>query len=269
VIGDPIVHSKSPLIHGFWLKKLGLPGRYCRTRVGSDDLQAYLAARRTDPDWLGCNVTMPLKLLIASFTDVSSEEVRLSGASNCVYPNDDGRVEAFNFDVTGVCEPLTEVAPDRSATVQIVGAGGAARAAALGAVRAGFERFAFFARSPDKALMLAEMLGHRQTDCLEINELGPGDSAGPNVIINATPLGMRGRADVPVDLAGYHPDTVVFDMVYDPLDTALLTRARARGLRTIDGLQMLVAQAAPAFARFFGAPPPREHDAELRALLTA
>jgi shikimate dehydrogenase len=269
VIGDPIAHSKSPLIHGFWLGKLGLAGEYRRTRVSSDDLPAYLADRRTDPHWRGCNVTMPLKLSVAALADDASDDVRVSGAANCVLPRGRGRLEAYNFDVAGVWKPLSEAVPDHSATVQIVGAGGAARAAALGATRAGFSSFQFFARQSDKAALLADMLGMPEAGSRGLDELGPDGGGGPHVIINATPLGMAGQRQLPVDLDRYGADTVVFDMVYHPLETNLLAQARARDLRTIDGLQMLVAQAALAFEQFFGVASPREHDAELRALLTA
>lgn len=282
VIGDPIAHSKSPLIHRFWLRKLGINGDYRAVRVGREGLHRYLQEARSDPLWRGCNVTMPLKEAALPFAQELSSDCEFVSATNCLVPTNDGALQALNFDVEGVAAPLRTVAkadyPNHVATyVYLIGSGGAAKAAGLGAIRAGYGDFEIFTRNRAKGLELAALVGTPFSECEPLQALGPirnpGDGAEDQrysiVIINATPLGMLGRDALPIDLASFYPDTVVFDMVYDPLETNLLREARKLGMRTIDGLTMLVEQAAASFAAFFGQPAPRQHDAELRGLLTA
>lgn len=282
VIGDPIAHSKSPTIHRFWLEKLGLEGDYRAVRVGKDDLSRYLNERRRDPAWRGCNVTMPLKQEVLPFAARLSRDVQHLQAANCLVPSADGALEAVNFDVDGVAVPLQQQAksshPDHVTTcVQVIGSGGAARAAGLGARKAGYEDLDVFTRNQAKGKEVAALLGTRSGQTQPLEALAPirteGDGAREkryaHILINATPMGMRGQPEVPVDLSLYHPDTIVFDMVYDPLETGLIRQAREQKMRTIDGLTMLIEQAALSFERFFGAAPPREHDASLRSLVLA
>ena len=282
VIGDPIAHSKSPLIHRFWLEKLGLEGEYRARKVGSADLHFYLHQRRRDPQWRGCNLTMPLKTRVMPFAGRVSREAQLAGAGNLLVRAEDGSLRLENTDVLGVAEPLSSLPKasysDHVATyVQVIGSGGAAGAAVRGAALAGFGNFDIFTRNRSAGLALAALAGTPFGECQPLEALAPIRNAedGPaaqrfsHVIINATPMGMAGQPDVPIDLSFYFPDTIVFDMVYAPLETGLLRQARALSMRVIDGLDMLIAQAAPSFQAFFGAPPPREHDAELRVLLTA
>jgi shikimate dehydrogenase len=278
IIGDPVFHSKSPLIHGFWLGKLGLKGDYRAVRVTPEELEEYLQSRRRDSRWRGCNVTMPLKARILPLLTSVEELAEKVGAVNCVINMRSPDVRGYNTDVNGVSEPLSSLARpgcDVAAHVQVIGAGGAARAAVMGAIAAGFDSIDVFNRSPQKAHGLARLAGARSGKARPLDDLGPvGDDEGrfqgphySHIVINATPMGMNGSDPVPIDLSSYSPDTIVFDMVYSPLETPLLRQARSLGLRTIDGLQMLVGQAARAFELLFGAPAPREHDAELRELL--
>lgn len=280
VIGDPIAHSKSPVIHGFWIRALSLEADYRAVHVRAGELGAYFAARRADPDWAGCNVTMPHKEAVLAHVDEVDPLAARLNAANTIVKQADGRMVAGNTDVDGVSEPLRRhrigAYPDHVATyVQIIGAGGAARAAVLGAQAAGFGNFDVFNRSPGRADLVAALAGAPFGTGNPLDALGPirnpRDGTTPqhysHVVINATSMGMHGGNPVPIDLSAYYPDTIVFDMVYAPLETPLLAQARAHGLRTIDGLEMLVAQAATAFERFFGAAPPRERDPELRALL--
>ena len=281
VIGDPIAHSKSPLIHNFWLGKLGIDAEYRTCHVKPDELADYFTRRRGDAEWRGCNVTMPHKLAISGFLDDRSSQAAEVGAVNCISVCE-GALIGDNTDVQGVREPLCRPEnqigdyPGNVTTyVYIIGAGGAARAAAV-AVANRFD-FEFFNRDVGKAKQLAELFGLPEWFGSGLGSLGPirNFGNGPQdqrysvILINASSMGMRGNPAVPVDLTPYYPDTIVFDMVYDPLDTPLLNDARRLGLRAIDGLEMLVGQAAAAFEKFFGQPAPREHDAELRALLTA
>lgn len=280
VIGDPVAHSKSPLIHGFWLRALGIEADYRAAHVKADGLADYFAARRADPEWAGCNVTMPHKEAVLAHVDEVDDLARLLNAANTIMKRPDGRLSAGNTDVDGVAEPLRRHRigdyPGHVATyVQIIGAGGAARAAVLGAKAAGHGDFDIFNRSPARADALAKLAGLPFGTGNPLGALGPvrnpddgvAEQRYSHILINATSMGMHGQNPVQIDLSTYFPDTIIFDMVYAPLETPLLAQARARGLRTIDGLEMLVAQAAVAFERFFGILPPRERDAELRKLL--
>ncbi len=281
VIGDPIAQSKSPAIHRFWLDCLGLAGDYRAVHVTPDELPAYIERSRGDPDWRGCNVTMPHKLTVMDLIDDIDQDAAIVGAVNTVVHRD-GRLVGYNTDIVGIVEPLTR--PDRvigdytshvATYAQIIGAGGAARAAAVALrFRADVE---FYNRSPEKAVALARECGLPDEYGMALDSLGPirneGDTLAEqrysHIVVNASSMGMTGYTPVPIDLTAYYPDTIVFDLVYSPLETPLLAAARSRGLRTIDGLEMLVGQAAVAFELFFGKPPPRDRDAELRALLTS
>jgi shikimate dehydrogenase len=187
-----------------------------------------------------------------------------------------------NTDVAGVAEPLRAMVvrgyPQHAgASVYIIGAGGAARGAIVGAQQAGLCDIRIFNRTVAKAHPLAVMAGAACGEAQPLEQLtpvvqgdGPNDRRYSHIIINASSMGMLGNPAVPIDLSRFSPDTIVFDMVYSPLETPLLAEARRLGLRTIDGLAMLIGQAAAAFQGFFGAEPPRaDGDAELRALLTA
>jgi len=237
VIGDPIAHSKSPTIHNFWLESLGIDAEYRATRV--TDLCSFFGSRRGDPDWRGCNVTAPHKQAVMPFLDESSP----IGAVNCIVRDGD-RLIGLNTDVDGVAEALAGADLGR---VVMIGDGGAARAVLV-------------------ALANAEVTSITRRNMDEVGLL-----AGATLIINATPLGMGHAGPMPdalLDaLPSAAPGATVFDMIYHPLDTLFLQAARAVGLRTVDGLTMLTGQARQAFRLFFGAEPPSEHDAELRALL--
>lgn len=281
VIGDPIAHSKSPLIHGFWLGKLGIDAEYKACHVRPEELADYFAQRRKDAEWRGCNVTIPHKVAVMSLLDQLDPLAERVGAVNTV-TNTSAGLTGFNTDVNGVSEPLHQLPignyPNHVATyAYIIGAGGAARGAIVGVEESGPYDIDIFNRTVEKAHPLARMAGAAFGEAHPLTALnpirnpddGPEDQHYSHIIINASSMGMHGNSPVPIDLSRYYADTIVFDMVYAPLETPLLKEARRLGLRTIDGLQMLVAQAAVAFEKFFGQPAPREHDAELRALLTA
>jgi shikimate dehydrogenase len=282
VIGDPIAHSKSPIIHKFWLEKLGMEGDYRAVSISADELPRYLADRRFDPDWRGCNVTMPHKQAVLPYMTRLESGAERAGAVNTIVKAIDGTRNGFNTDVRAVAELLAACPrPSYSAYVttyiQIIGAGGAAKAATVAVFQTSYGNVEFFNRTIEKACAMAAWAGlPRDAYGSSIEALGPirNPDDGPegqqysHIIINASSMGMEGFPDVPIDLSRYYPDTIVFDMVYHPVETGLLRQARTLGLRTIDGLQMLVAQAAHAFFLFFGIEPPRQHDEELRELLT-
>ena len=273
VIGDPIAHSKSPLIHNFWLAKLGIEAEYRRCHVPPDQLDKYLAGRRNDPAWRGCNVTVPHKEAVTEHLDRLDPFAERIGAVNTVV-RDDHALAGYNTDALGFMEPLADlIAADmnlRSALV--LGAGGAARAITFGLVDAGFTVF-ILAREPMKAAALmgdaASGPSWLEPDAYRLSNAQDMFTYGRSLLVNATSLGMVGKPPLNVSLVRFDESCIVYDIVYAPLATPLLSAARARGMLTIDGLAMLVGQAAAAFELFFGQPAPREHDAELRALLAA
>jgi shikimate dehydrogenase len=260
VIGDPIAHSKSPLIHNFWLEKLGIEGDYRACHVTPDGLADYLADRRQDGNWRGCNVTLPHKLAVIPLIDSCSLLATRVGAVNTILRTQKGTLEGGNTDAVGFAEPLAGRVFLR---VRLIGAGGAARAVLAGLAGRRIESVTILNRDVAKAQkLLAEFDLSGRAQALD----GPVGEA--DLLVNASSLGMQGQpslADVESLVAGC---SIVYDLVYAPLETGLLSAARAQGATTIDGLTMLIGQAAEAFGHFFGQPAPRDYDAELRALLT-
>ena len=263
VIGDPIGHSKSPLIHAFWLEKLGMAGQFRACHVLAEQLGDYLAQRGADPDWRGCNITVPHKH--AALDHVADPGgVRASvGAANTLFRGDGGTLTATNTDIAGFWTPLAD-ADLGGAPVVVVGAGGAARAILYALARIGVGPVTILNRNVLKASALLATFG------LKGQALPLGARIPPAaLLVNASQLGMTGQPPLTIDLAPLPADAIVYDVVYAPLVTDLIAQAEDRGLATIDGLEMLVGQAAVAFELFFGAPAPRDHDAALRALLVA
>ena len=263
VIGDPIAHSKSPLIHGFWLDALGIKGEYRRAHVKSDDLGVYVAERRADPDWRGCNVTIPHKVAMMDLVDDPGDIRGTIGAMNTIVRQSDGSVIGTNTDAAGFYAPLAELDLE-GAPVAVVGAGGAARAVLFALARAKVGSVTILNRSPLKAMALLAAFGLKG-DVVGLDAPLPPAA----LLVNSSSLGMTGQPPLDLDLSPLPDGAIVYDLVYAPLRTGLLAAAEARGLDTVDGLDMLIGQAALAFELFFGAPPPDGRDEELRALLTA
>ena len=278
VIGDPIVQSKSPAIHNFWLGKLGIAADYRACHVKPDELVDYFAKRRTDADWRGCNITMPHKQTAMAFLDAIDPQAARIGAVNTVVRSADGRLTGYNTDAPGFLEPLRHLL-DRQhlfRMARILGAGGAARAIVAALADEGFT-LVLAARDPAKAQALLDELAPKgEHHAVDLAHFAPetdfefDDREGLlDLIVNASPLGMAGQPPLAFDFSHAPPGSVVYDIVTHPLDTPLLTEARGRGFPTVDGLAMLIGQAAVAFEKFFGASAPREHDAQLREILTA
>lgn len=263
VIGDPIAHSKSPLIHGFWLEALGIAGDYRRAHVRPDGLAAYIAERRADPDWRGCNVTIPHKVAVMDLVDDPGNIRGTIGAMNTVVRQPDGALIGTNTDAAGFYAPLAELDLE-GAPVAVVGAGGAARAVLFALARAKVGPVTILNRSPLKAMGLLATFGLKG-DVVALDAPLPPAA----LLVNASSLGMTGQPPLDLDLTPLPEEAIVYDLVYAPLRTGLLAAAEARGLDTVDGLDMLIGQAALAFELFFGRPPPEGRDDELRALLTA
>lgn len=263
VIGDPIAQSKSPLIHKFWLDALGKAGDYRRAHIKPQDLAAYFTERRFDPDWRGCNVTIPHKVAVMDLVDDPGDIRGTIGAMNTIVRQPDGSVIGTNTDAAGFYAPLAELDLD-GAPVAVVGAGGAARAVLFALARANVGHVTILNRSPLKAMGLLATFGLKG-DVVQL------DAALPPVqlLVNSSSLGMTGQPPLDLDLSPLPDDAIIYDLVYAPLQTGLLKAAAARGLDTVDGLDMLIGQAALAFELFFGALPPEGRDDELRALLVA
>lgn len=261
VIGDPIAHSKSPLIHGFWLDLLGIDAAYRACHVRPDQLGDYIAQRKRDPDWRGCNVTIPHKLNILDHVDDPGGVRGSMGAANTIFRQPDASIAATNTDAAGFYAPLADV-DLAGQPVAVIGTGGAARAVLFALARANVGPVTILGRNVLKASAVLAHFGLKGR-ALPLGSKLPAAA----LLVNASALGMAGQDSLDCDLSPLPVDAMVYDCVYAPLVTDLLAQAEERGLATIDGLEMLVGQAAMAFELFFGAAPPRERDGELRAML--
>lgn len=278
VIGDPIAQSKSPAIHNFWLEKLGAAGSYGRTLVRPGGVADYIAQVRQNPDWRGTNVTMPHKQEVMPLLDRLDPLSQRIGAVNTVVREADGSLSGYNTDVPGFLEPLTPWLEQKHLfrMARVIGTGGAARAIVAALSEQGFV-IVLAGRDPGKAqAMLDEVARGTDHHAIHIDHFAaPTDFAFDDreqlldLVVNASALGMAGQAPLAFDLSHAPPGSVFYDIVTHPLDTPLLQAARSAGFATIDGLAMLIGQAAFGFEKFFGLKAPREYDAELRALLTS
>lgn len=261
VIGDPIAHSKSPIIHGFWLASLGIEADYRAFHVTASALPGYFADRMADPDWCGCNITIPHKITALDHV-ADPGGVRASiGAINLVTRDEHGAFFGTNTDAGGFYAPISGM-DLTNAPVVVIGAGGAARAILFALSRLGVGRVTVLNRNVLKAAALLASFGLKG-DALPLGAPLPPAA----LLVNASALGMKGQPPLAIDLGPLPDDAVVYDIVYAPLETPLLAAARARDLDIVDGLDMLIGQAALAFEILFGVAPPRDRDDELRALL--
>jgi shikimate dehydrogenase len=265
VIGWPVEHSRSPLIHNYWIKRHGIAGEYRREAVAPDRFEDFVR-RLSEHGYVGANVTLPHKeaALALAACDDQAEAV---GAANTLWL-DGGALHGTNTDVEGFLANLDAAASgwDRGlGSAMVLGAGGAARAVVFGLIARGIERIHVANRTFERARALRERFGAavRPIRWEERN----GVLSGAGLVVNTTSLGMTGQPGLNVKLAGLADSAVVADLVYAPLQTALLAQAKRRGLRTADGLGMLLHQAVRGFSLWFGAQP--QVTAELRHLLEA
>lgn len=262
VIGWPIKHSRSPIIHNYWLHRHGIDGVYDKEAVVPDDLPQFLA--RIGRDIAGCNVTVPHKEAVMGMLGGNIDATaRAVGAVNTVW-FENGALHGANTDVEGFLSNLDQGAPgwDKAPLKAVVlGAGGAARAVVYGLVQRGAEDIAIFNRNRDRANELERALGGRAVGDDDL------DAAlrAATLLVNATSLGMTGQPALEIALEALNPRAVVTDIVYVPLRTSLLEDAAARGNRTVDGLGMLLHQAVPGFEKWFGVRP--DVTPELRRLV--
>lgn len=267
VVGHPVAHSRSPLIHGHWLQRLGLAGSYERLDVAPEAFDRFLRSVG-EQGFVGGNVTIPHKEAALRLADEATPGARRVGAANTVWL-ENGRLMADNTDGFGFSSHLdAALGPGWGkafGTALVLGAGGAARAIVMALLDRGVETVVVANRTLDHAKQLQDLAPGRVRSApwSAIEALAPE----VRLLVNTTSLGMAGQPALDLDLAGLPEDAAVADIVYVPLETGLLAAARAKNLRVVDGLGMLLHQAAPGFARWFGVTP--EVTPELRALVVA
>jgi len=264
VMGHPVAHSRSPMLHGYWLERYGIEGSYERVDVAPDGLKDFFDTYR-EVGWLGGNVTVPHKIAVIPFLDRTEEAVEAMGAVNTLWWEDDMLVGG-NTDYIGFLGNIDELVPgwDRDARrATVLGAGGAARAAIYGLRGRGLE-----VSLCNRTIARAEALATHFGDGVSAHGLDalPGLLSQSDLLVNTTSLGMVGQPPLDIDLAPLKADAIVYDVVYVPLETVILKAAKARGHRTVDGLGMLLHQAVEGFSHWFGRRP--EVTAELRTLLS-
>ena len=255
VIGDPVSHSRSPLVHGFWLAELGIEGSYGRERVSSDALAGFITGLR-ERGYRGCNVTLPHKEAAFRLVDATTELSRQLAAVNTVWLDEDGRLHGDNTDVHGFVANLDQEMPGwrmTTSTALVLGAGGAARAIVMGLMLCGVERVIVANRSAERADALVAGLP-RPAETVTLDRL-PEILPDADLLANTTSLGMVGQPRHDFALAGLKPGALVTDIVYVPLETELLREARLRGHPTVGGLGMLLHQAVPGFEHWYGTRP--------------
>lgn len=264
LIGWPAAHSRSPLIHHYWLRQLGIEGGYSIEAVPPEGFAEFVLHLKTH-GYIGANVTIPHKERALQLTE-PDERARAVGAANTLYYDGD-LLRSTNTDIEGFIGNLDASAPgwDRSPHAVVLGAGGSSRAVVFGLLERGVQRIALANRSIERAEALRDLFGVRVVP-IAWSDI-PAALPGAGLLVNTTSLGMKGQPPLQIDLSALPADAVVADLVYVPLETDLLAAAKARGLRTADGLGMLLHQAVRGFDLWFGARP--HVTAELRALVEA
>ncbi|HYZ61094.1 MAG TPA: shikimate dehydrogenase [Acetobacteraceae bacterium] len=262
IMGHPVGHSRSPMLHGYWLRTLGIAGSYELIDVLGPELGAFLAGMQAQ-GFVGGNVTVPHKVAVMPYMSRLDPAARAVGAVNTIWL-EDGAMIGGNTDAAGFMANLDELAPMWTGPAVVLGAGGAARAA-VHALRQRNTVVHLVNRTLSHAEGLVERFG-MAVHAHPWEEL-PGLLPRAGLVVNTTSLGMQGKPPLVIDLAPLPRGAVVYDIVYVPLETELLRQARAAGHRTVDGLGMLLHQAVPGFARWFGVTP--KVTPELRGLIEA
>ncbi len=266
VIGNPISHSRSPLLHNHWLRTYGIAGHYIPMHVESDDLERVI---RTLPQagFVGANVTIPYKEAVMKIADQVTDRATLMGAANTLIFRADGTILADNTDGYGFITNLAQSAPDwqpASGPAVVFGAGGACRAVIASLLEADVPEILLTNRTRDRAEQLQQDFGPkvRVVDWIQAaNIVEEG-----KLVVNTTSLGMVGKSRLRIPLDGLRSDALVTDLIYTPLKTDLLATAEEMGCTTVDGLGMLLHQAVPGFERWFGQRPEVDEAARAAAL---
>lgn len=267
VIGSPIAHSKSPKLHQHWLKAYGIKGHYVPMDVAQSDLREVIAAL-PKAGFVGCNVTVPHKETVLALADVVTDRAALIGAANTLIFRKDGRLHADNTDGYGFIANLRQNAPawnPAAGPAAVIGAGGGARAVIASLIEVGAPEIRIANRTRARAEALRTEFGAKVVvhDWVQAGNMLEGAAT----VVNTSSLGMVGKPEFRIPLDALSPSAVVTDLVYTPLRTHLLEEAAAIGCVTVDGLGMLLHQAAPAFERWFGIRPEVD-DATRAAILT-
>ncbi len=260
VIGSPVGHSKSPQLHGHWLKTYSLDGFYIPMEVAPNDLEDVL---RTLPKmgFVGVNITIPHKEAVLHLADLVTDRATLIGAANTLIFRPDGKIHADNTDGYGFLENLRSGAPDwdpKDGAAAVLGAGGAARAVIVSLLDAGVPEILLSNRTRARAEKLQSDFGNRVRVYDWVQAGNMIEEAA--LVVNTTSLGMVGKAEMRVPLDGIQKEAVVTDLVYNPLRTKLLDVAAEKGCVTVDGLGMLLHQGVPGFERWFGVRPDVDED---------
>lgn len=264
VVGRPIIHSMSPILHNAWLGAAGIDGVYVPFSVEMDRFTAFAESLRGG-SVAGLNVTLPFKALALALADEATSRARMAQAANVLVFRADGSILADNTDGLGLLGAFAEQAPGfdpKDGPVVILGAGGGARGAAAAFIDAGAPEVRIVNRTVEKAQSIAGALGAKAFSF----EAAANAFAGATAVVNATSAGLADGATLDVPLGATPTTAIVMDMVYKPLRTPFLREAEALGRRTVDGLAMLIGQAVPSFEAFFGQAPPASVDVRALAL---
>ena len=266
VVGRPVTHSLSPVIHNAWLAAAGIDGVYVAFAPDAMGLERLANGFRGGAI-RGVNVTVPFKEAALKVADRASPLAQAAGAANLLIFERDGKITADNTDGAGLLAAFAAQAPSwdvRNGPVTVLGAGGAARGAVAALLAAGAPKVWVLNRTLSRADAIAKALGPKVFPLPYAHAASALQQT--TAVINATSAGLVGEGALNVPLEMTHSSTVVMDMVYKPLETPFLAQARALGRPTVDGLEMLIRQAIPSFATFFGAPPPAALDVRSLAL---
>jgi shikimate dehydrogenase len=251
VIGWPVEHSLSPKLHSYWLKHYGIDGEYSAWAAEPKNLAAALKSL-PQKNWHGCNLTIPHKEAALALVDSVDDVARAIGAINTIIVKEN-KLHGTNTDAYGFIENIRPHLPARKNKAVVLGAGGAARAVCYALIKEGFASVSVINRTHDKSIVLAEQFGNMISAATWENRaalLGDAD-----LLVNTTSLGMKGKEPLDLDLSKLPTSALVTDIVYTPLVTPLLQQAKTRGNRIVDGLGMLLYQAVPGFAAWFGTRP--------------
>jgi shikimate dehydrogenase len=267
VIGWPVAHSRSPVIHGYWLKHYGIDGAYEKEAVRPEEIDSFLQ-QLSARGYVGANVTLPHKVAALRAARSADEAAIAIGAANTLWLDPDGSLHAGNTDAYGFLTNLDAEAAQWNESLglaMVLGAGGAARAVLYGLIKATDAKILLANRTRERAETVAAVFGPR----VEVIDWEARNAAlgTCGLLVNTTSLGMAGQPPLAVDLSAMPNSAVVADIVYIPLETKLLAAARARGLACVGGIGMLLHQAVPGFERWFGVRP--EVTPELKAHVVA
>ena len=259
IVGWPVEHSRSPALHGYWLRQHGIDGYYGRLPVEPkpEALRELVGFLRRTPNARGCNLTLPHKVDIMPLLDRIHPDAERIGAVNTVIKQPDGSLEGRNSDAFGFLAALKQGAPKWAATagpVVVLGAGGAARAVVASLIDAGVPELRLINRTQEAAVNLGVAFTPSDGRQIMIERWDERSQMldGATLLVNTTSLGMKGQPPLELDLTRLPTSAAVDDIVYVPLETALLASARARGNTCIDGLNMLLHQGRMGFHAWFG-----------------